>query len=219
MVREVLYDEVFDGQKHYRSILDSMARPGKINRLEPVRLEPVRLEPVRLEPVRLETPPGLNTASALVAFALMDADSTFDVVNMPHGEGPYLSSNTNARRTEVEDAHFIFARANEAPDFLDAADCGSLLYPDTSATLILQVGHAAATPLPDAWRLTLEGPGIHGRTDLYVQGVNTDLLLALQARNAEFPLGLDAILTFVDSMGAPCAAALPRTTRVAWEKC
>jgi len=31
MQREIQYDEIFDAQAHYRLLLDSMARPGKIN--------------------------------------------------------------------------------------------------------------------------------------------------------------------------------------------
>lgn len=204
MIREVAYDETFDAQRHFRSLLDSMARPGKINRLEPVRLDP---------------PAGLNTASVLVAFALMDADSTFEVVNMAHGAGSYLSANTNARRTDTEHANFIFAQATEPAEFLDSADCGTLLYPDTAGTVVLQVADASSEPLANGLKLTLEGPGINGVATLYVRGLSADVLLALQARNAEFPLGLDTILTFVDPSGAPCVAGLPRTTRVAWEGC
>ncbi|HYA18425.1 MAG TPA: phosphonate C-P lyase system protein PhnH [Bryobacteraceae bacterium] len=204
MVRELYYDEVFDAQKHFRALLDSMARPGKINVLEPVPLDP---------------PPGLNAASALAGFALMDADSTFEVIGMMHGEAAYLASNTNARRVETAKAHFIFARGSESPDFLESADCGTLLYPDTAATVVLQLDAASRSPLPGGLRLTLEGPGIDGRGVLYVRGLNADLLLALQARNAEFPLGIDTILTFANESGAPALAALPRTTRVSWENC
>src|SRR5262249_34882761 len=160
--REVAYDEVFDAQKHFRCLLDSMARPGKINRLDAVDLNP---------------PAGLNAASALVAFALMDADSTFEVVGMEPGEGAYppadlasaanylasaakyLASNTNARRTEIASAHFIFARGTETADFLESADCGTLLYPDTAATVVLQIEDASAEPLTKGWKLTLTGPG------------------------------------------------------------
>jgi alpha-D-ribose 1-methylphosphonate 5-triphosphate synthase subunit PhnH len=204
MVREVRYDEVFDAQKHFRSLLDSMARPGKIN---------------RLDPVPLDTPPGLNAATALIAFSLMDADSTFDVINMAGAEAGYLAANTNAQRTETARAHFIFAGGIETADFLDEADCGTLLYPDTSATVILQVANAAAEALSSGLRLTLEGPGIDGKACLHIAGLNEDVLLALQARNAEFPMGLDTILTFADHVGNPCVVCLPRTTRVVWEKC
>src|SRR5262249_42456528 len=157
MVREVAYDEVFDAQKHFRSLLDSMARPGKINRLDAVALNP---------------PQGLNVASALVAFALLDADSTFEVVGMEQGEGAYLSSNTNARRTDIAEAHFIFARGVETADFLESADCGTLLYPDTAATVILQIEDASVEPLSNGLKLTLAGPGIDASATLFVRGVS-----------------------------------------------
>jgi alpha-D-ribose 1-methylphosphonate 5-triphosphate synthase subunit PhnH len=205
VIREIAYDEVFDAQKHYRSLLDSMARPGKINRLEPVNLD--------------DLPPGLNQASALIGFALMDGDSTFEVVNMQPREGAYLSANTNARRTDTEQANFIFARGNEMAEFLDSANCGTLLYPDTAATVVLQVAEASSAPLVDGLKLTLEGPGIDGNSVLFVRDLSVDVLLALQARNVEFPLGLDTFLTFADPSGVPCVAGLPRTTRVAWETC
>jgi alpha-D-ribose 1-methylphosphonate 5-triphosphate synthase subunit PhnH len=204
MVREIAYDEVFDAQKHFRSMLDCMARPGKINRLDPVRLTP---------------PSGLNRASVLVAFALLDANTTFHVVNMESGEGAYLAANTNSVRTATDDATFLFANGGEAPEILDAANCGTLTYPDMAATLILQVIMARRTALPGSLKLTLEGPGIDGQATLFVQGLNPDLLLALEARNAEFPMGLDAFLTFMDENGAPCVTALPRTAKVNWENC
>lgn len=204
MIREVAYDEVFDAQKHYRSLLDSVSRPGKINRLQPVHIDP---------------PAGLNAASALIAFALMDSDSTFETVSMNRGEDAYLAANTNARRTEIERANFIFAQAWESPEFLDDADCGTLLYPDMAATLVLQLTNASAEPLSGGFKLTITGPGVDGMSTMFVSGINPDLLLAIQARNAEFPLGLDTILTFVDSEGVPCVVGLPRTARVKWEAC
>jgi alpha-D-ribose 1-methylphosphonate 5-triphosphate synthase subunit PhnH len=204
VVREIAYDEVFDAQRHFRSILDSMARPGKINPLDPVQLDP---------------PPGLNTASVLVAFALMDASTTFEVVNMHSGEGAYLAANTNAVRSQMSDASFIFAAASEPAEMLDDADCGTLLYPDTSATLVLGIEEASDAPLAGGLRLTVEGPGVDGTAVLFVRGVNPDLLLALQARNAEFPMGLDAILTFAPANAAPCVVCLPRTAKVSWEVC
>jgi alpha-D-ribose 1-methylphosphonate 5-triphosphate synthase subunit PhnH len=204
MVRETAYDEVFDAQKHFRSMLDCMARPGKINRLDPVDLTP---------------PDGLNRASVLVAFAVLDANTTFHVVNMDRGESSYLAANTDSVRAGVEDAAFLFANGSEPPEILESANCGTLTYPDTAATLVLQVETIVRTPLSGGLKLTLEGPGIDGRTELFVRGLNPDVLLALEARNAEFPMGLDAFLTFSETDGTPCVMALPRTTKVAWENC
>jgi alpha-D-ribose 1-methylphosphonate 5-triphosphate synthase subunit PhnH len=39
------------------------------------------------------------------------------------------------------------------------------------------------------------------------------LLAALKAKNAEFPLGVDAMMVSADE----CVICLPRTTRVTWE--
>jgi alpha-D-ribose 1-methylphosphonate 5-triphosphate synthase subunit PhnH len=202
MVRETEYDEVFDAQKHFRSMLDCMARPGKTNRLDPVEITP---------------PGGLNRASVLIAFALLDANTTFHVVNMERGESAYLAANTNAVRASKEDAIFLFADGDEAPEILDGISCGTLTYPDTASTLVLQVKSATQTPLAGSLKLTLEGPGVNGGATLFIRGLNPDLLLALEARNAEFPMGLDAFLTFSDDNGLPCVAALPRTTKVNWE--
>jgi len=77
---------------------------------------------------------------------------------------------------------------------------------------------ASPGPLAGALRLTFEGPGVDGTTVLFVRGLNPDLLLALLARNAEFPMGIDTLLTFKNESGAPCVIGIPRTTRVSWEQ-
>jgi alpha-D-ribose 1-methylphosphonate 5-triphosphate synthase subunit PhnH len=203
VVREIRYDEVFDAQKHFRSLLDSMARPGRIN---------------VLDAVPLHAPPGLNAASALIAFALLDADSTFEVIDMTSGEADYLAANTSASRADTAHANFVFARGSETADFLEEADGGTLAWPDTSATVVLQIASASPEALPSGLRLTLEGPGIDGARTLHVAGLSENILLALQVRNAEFPMGLDTVLTFSDDAGNPALACLPRTTRVTWQR-
>src|SRR5262245_53864063 len=170
MVRETAYDEVFHAQRHFRSLLDSLARPGTINDLAPVPCAP---------------PDGLHTATALVAFALMNADVSFHVVNKAPPVAEYLTANTGAHASRVEAAAFVIADGHEPPAALEGASCGTLAYPDTSATLILQVDALSPSALANSIRLTLQGPGIDGRAQLFVRPLNVDLLLALQARNAE----------------------------------
>jgi alpha-D-ribose 1-methylphosphonate 5-triphosphate synthase subunit PhnH len=203
MVRETAYNEVFDAQRHFRSILDSLARPGRICPLDPVKLDP---------------PPGLNHASVLVALALMDSDVTFHAVHDEHGESAYLAANTRAASVPLENAGFIFARGADSPEILESADCGSLPYPDTSASLILELEAASAELLAGGLRLKFEGPGVDGSAALFARGLNPDLLLALLARNAEFPLGIDTVLTFAGDSGGPCVVGVPRTARISWEQ-
>jgi alpha-D-ribose 1-methylphosphonate 5-triphosphate synthase subunit PhnH len=203
MNRETAYDEVFDAQKHFRSILDSFARPAKIHVLDPVALNP---------------PPGLNHASVLVGLALMDADVAFHVIHNEHGERDYLAANTRAVPLPLDKAGFIFAHGADSPEILESADCGSLTYPDTSATLVLEVDGISAEPFPGALRLDFQGPGIDGTAVLFVCGLSADLLLALLTRNAEFPMGIDTVLTSLDAAGNPCVVGIPRTARITWEK-
>jgi len=203
MVRETAYDEVFDAQKHFRSILDSLAQPGKIHLLDPVKLAP---------------PHGLNHASVLVALALLDADVNFHVIHDDSGESDYLAANTRAASTPIEAAAFIFAHGTDSPEILESADCGSLTYPDTSATLILEVEAVSAEPFASALAVQFEGPGVNGTAVLFFRGLNPDLLLGLLARNAEFPMGIDAVLTSMDASGNPYVVGIPRTARISWEK-
>lgn len=202
VVRETAYDPVFDSQRHYRSILDCMARPGKIQALDRVALNP---------------PPGLNAASVLVALALIDGEVSFHCVHEEHGESAYLAANTRSAQAALDRADFVFAHGSDAPEFLESINCGTLDYPDTSATLILQLQAASHEPLPGALRFKLEGPGVDGAAVLFVRGLHPDLLSAILARNAEFPLGIDTILTFTSDAGGPCVAGLPRATRISWE--
>jgi alpha-D-ribose 1-methylphosphonate 5-triphosphate synthase subunit PhnH len=204
MVRETLYDEVLHAQRHFRSILDSMSRPGKINTLDPVELTP---------------PPGLNRASVLVAFALVNADVSFHLLNMNDVDAAYLTANTRARFAPIEAASFVFADGHNAPGGLEGINCGTLTYPDTAATIVIQVEAMSLAPLAGGLKLTLEGPGIQTTACLHVRRLNPDLLLALQARNAEFPLGIDSVLTCDDERGVPQVAGIPRTAKVSWESC
>jgi alpha-D-ribose 1-methylphosphonate 5-triphosphate synthase subunit PhnH len=206
MIRELAYDPVFHSQSHFRSILNSVSRPGTIS---------------PLEPVALTSPARLNTASSMVAFALLNADVSFHLVNMTDADAEYLSTNTSASAASIEEAAFIFTGGEEAPATLEGANCGSLAYPDTAATIVIQVDALSPSPLPGGGlKLTLEGPGVDGRSCAYVRALSTDLLLALQARNAEFPLGIDAIVTCDDrGTGRPCVLGIPRTAKVAWEVC
>jgi len=205
MIRETAYDEVFHAQRHFRSLLDSLSRPGTINDLSPVLCTP---------------PDGLYTATALVAFALMNADVSFHLVNMPEAVAAYLTANTNAKAAPIEAAAFVIANGHESPEAIEGASCGTLAYPDTSATLILQVKALSQAALAGCTKLTLQGPGIDGRAEVFAGPLNVDLLLVLQARNAEYPLGIDTILT-ADRRGSgrPRVLGLPRTTKVSWQIC
>lgn len=206
MQRETVYDPVFDAQEHYRLLLDAMARPGTINILPGIPLTP---------------PPGLSRAAALTGFALLDADASFSVDGADAGATHYLVVNTSARPKAIAEADFVFAGGMASPDLVSTMKKGTLTYPEEGATLVAGV-EALATQVEalgmagdekPALSLTLKGPGIAGEKTVFVSGLSASLLEALQECNAEFPLGVDLVLTDPGNR----IACIPRSSGVQWE--
>jgi alpha-D-ribose 1-methylphosphonate 5-triphosphate synthase subunit PhnH len=203
MQREIQYDEIFDAQEHYRLLLDGMARPGKINVMP------------RME---LTTPQGIHSAGALVGFALLNSDVSF-YVDGPSAEDVslYLLVNTSAKPAEAEEADYVYLNGTAAAEILYRLKTGTLPYPENSATVIAAVGElgggeggAGAMDGSGGLMLILSGPGVDGERKLSVTGLDVALLEALVTINAEFPLGIDLVLT--DPMGR--VACIPRSSRV-----
>lgn len=199
MIRETTYDLVFDAQVHFRLIMDSMARPGKLNILNGVTIQP---------------PASLHPASALIGLGLLNADVTFFAAANPAELATYFGINTATRPAPAAEADFLFLQGTDQPDQLELAKTGTLSYPDTSAFVIIDVDSlwagSATEPQPDALRLTLSGPGVNGHTTVFVRGLNPALITTLHDLNSEYPLGIDTILT--DRAGQICC--LPRSSKV-----
>lgn len=197
------YDQVFDAQKHYRTLLQCTARPGSIG---------------QLDDVLLDVPPPLNRAAALVALTLLSADSTF---YLPPCVGPaeeFLRRDTLARPVAAEEADFLFLPDPSHIEEIKRARAGRLAYPEQGATIVLQLAAISPAPMPGCLRLTLAGPGIETESTAFVVGASETVLEELRKRNAEFPLGVDAYLTCDSLSAGPCVLALPRSTRVIWER-
>lgn len=215
MHREIAYDPVFDAQEHYRLLLDAMARPGTIR---------------VLPRMPISVPEGLTTAAALIGFALLNADVSF---NADGGETVtrYLVVNTSARPVDRALADFVFADGMSPASLLTGMKTGTLPYPEDGATLILQVKALAATAegltaegltaegltaegltaegLTDPLAIRLQGPGVNGERKLFVSGLNSGLLDALRECNMEFPLGIDLVMTDPGHR----IACIPRSSR------
>lgn len=179
METEIVYDVVFDAQQHYRLILDSMARPGKIN---------------VIPSIEIDEPMDINNASALIAFALLNTDASFHAVE---GEAvtQFIALHTSAVVADVENAELVFVSGLHEADFIAQLKTGTLSYPETGATVIADVTRISDTKMSNAIELTLKGPGVNGTTTVYVAGLNTDILDELKEQNLEFPLGIDLMLT------------------------
>lgn len=195
------YSQVFDGQKHFRTLLQCTARPGMIG---------------QLDDVTLDVPPQLNRATALLALALFTGDISYylDPVETPAGN--FIQRETAAKPASAETADFLVFTDSNRLEGIRQARLGSLSYPDLGATVVMQVAAISPAPTPGSLRLTLTGPGIETETVVYVLGAPQAFFEALRERNAEFPLGIHSFLTCDSLSAGPCVLALPRTTRAHW---
>ena len=199
MVREVTYDDVFDAQQHFRVLLDVMARPGKIATFPAVAVTP---------------PTGLETGAAYVALALVDSNASYHLTEASHEISTYLRMNTGSTEAQLGAADFIFAPAHASPEVWLEAKKGSLPYPETGATIVLQTERLSREAFAHGTRLELEGPGIASRQQITIAGLTAPAVESWQEANAEFPLGVDVMVVAPGLNGAMICTAIPRTTKL-----
>lgn len=197
------YDQIFDAQKHYRALIQSTARPGTIG---------------QLDDAAIEIPPQLNRATALIALALFSADVTYFLEHSDARVSAFIEGETSVRAAEVEQADFLILTDPHRTEALYRAKVGSLLFPDSGATAIVQVTAISPAPIEGALRLALKGPGIESEAEVYILGASIDFFSTLRERNAEFPMGVDVFFTCDSLSAGPCVLALPRTTQVQCEQ-
>jgi alpha-D-ribose 1-methylphosphonate 5-triphosphate synthase subunit PhnH len=202
------YDEVLDGQKHYRTLLQCTARPGMIG---------------QLDDVLLDVPPHYNRASALIILALFTGDTTY-YLGQGGGRSPlqadcdFVRRQTGAKPSTAEHADFLILQDVNLLASIGEVRQGSLLYPETGATVVAQVEAISPAPIPGCLRLNLTGPGIEVETVVFVLGASDAFFETRRERNTEFPMGLDVFLTCDSLSAGPCVLSLPRTTIVEWER-
>jgi alpha-D-ribose 1-methylphosphonate 5-triphosphate synthase subunit PhnH len=204
------YDEVFDGQKHYRTLLDCTARPGTIG---------------QLDDVLMDFPPPYNHATALIVLGLFGSDTKYflgqsDAQASSHPiatDCGFIRRETGAKPTAADQADFLILFDSNLLGKLDDVRVGTLSYPDMGATAIVQVEGLSPAPMPGSLRLKLTGPGIESETVVFVKGASESFFETRRELNSEFPMGLDIFLTCDSLSAGPCVLALPRTTRVDWE--
>jgi alpha-D-ribose 1-methylphosphonate 5-triphosphate synthase subunit PhnH len=189
-MRPAFADPVLESQRTFRIVLDAVAHPGRIFRA----------------PDGIHPPAPLHPAAAALALTLLDFESPLWVdVTVGAEARDWLRFHTGAPIVEQpgEAAFALVADADRLPP-LDAFSRGTDERPERSATLIVQVDNLRPH---EGHRLT--GPGIAGEIRLGVRGLPATFWDALRENHAQFPRGVDVLLTAGGSL-----AALPRTTRV-----
>ena len=176
----------------FRKVLDAMSHPGKVVEMGDLP----------------EAPTPLFRTTAAVCLALVDYETPLwvDSVIAESGQAmahirfycgcPMIATPTDASKALVTSISHV--------KNLDRFNIGTDERPDTSTTVIVQVGHVKAG---EGVRLT--GPGIETERLLSVAGGNDDFWQAVHNNTHLFPRGVDLILTTPTSV-----VCLPRTTQV-----
>lgn len=191
-------DIVHDLQTAYRSVLDSLSRPGVVASLA---------EQAR----RLDIDGGCYPATLILALMLLDAEVTFAVVaDGQHQEQvtKIINQLTYAKSVNVDCAQYVFvligAKEQQMEAALEAARPGELNDPHESATVIIEADAVSSDS-----GLLLRGPGIRTKSVARIER-SGEWKRVREQKNAEFPLGIDLIFVDADHR----LVALPRTTQV-----
>lgn len=196
----------------FRRLLDSLARPGKLNQLE--------------YPTFLGDPPCyLSNATAIplnfyalgALWTLLDREVSFVLAAngrwLDHNASTaqWLALRSGAGAAVPDAANFAFFCDGSSNGLLLELNRGSLLEPESSATAIYCVERLTMLGrFEETMTLELTGPGIQERRAVSVAGLDRGEIELIQATRRNYPLGIDIYL--VDMVGQ--CVGLPRTTKI-----
>jgi alpha-D-ribose 1-methylphosphonate 5-triphosphate synthase subunit PhnH len=181
----------YESQSTFRTLLDAMARPGTIGAVGPSPDAPAPLDP----------------ATAAVALCLFDHDTNVWLGDGIAGLAVYEYLRFHAGCPLIKSAlsaDFAVCLAAAGMPPLAQFNAGSDEYPDSSATLVVQVAG-----LEDGRRIRLTGPGIAREEWLAVSGVPDYFWAARREQQAIFPRGVDVVFASGERI-----IALPRSTEI-----
>jgi alpha-D-ribose 1-methylphosphonate 5-triphosphate synthase subunit PhnH len=199
----------------FRLLLDSLARPGKINALEYSRFPGA--PPSFYSQARAANLP-INFYALGALLTLLDGEVSFIVAanaqwqpaNAPVVQ--WLALRSDANVAKPESAHFALFCDGRSDGLVRQLNAGTLLEPEESATAFYCVERLASDlDLDEDWlTLALSGPGILSKNIVHVAGLSVDEIEYIDATRRHYPLGIDVYL--VDALGN--CVGLPRTTRI-----
>lgn len=197
-ILEMKANQVFLAQNAFRTIMDCMARPGKISYLNNPGFSPPR---------------GLTPYSALLLLTLLDSETSFTVLPYKEEWIRYIHLNTDALEAEVFSAEYILLNGSEDIPEMEAVNRGELLSPEKGVTLIYQVDAIDETPRSPGAGITLKGPGVKEPRSVYIKGMDASHWERIKHLNREYPLGVDLFVIARDG----CMIGIPRSNHFAWE--
>ena len=205
----------------FRHLLDSLARPGKINTLEYPR---TLGDPPFYRSTNTGVRVPLNIYALGAMMTLLDKEVTFVLSAngtwlAPHDAATqWVAIRSGASVASPESATFALFCTGTSHGLLTQLDVGTLSEPEASATAFYCVEHVSDVVEPlgdeerrDSWlRLELSGPGIKDMQSISIAGLEREELQHIIKTRQGYPLGVDIYL--IDAIGR--CVGLPRTTRI-----
>jgi alpha-D-ribose 1-methylphosphonate 5-triphosphate synthase subunit PhnH len=186
-------EPVHDAQACFRTILDGLAHPGRIQEMP-------------VSPAA-GLPSPLGSAAASVALTLCDIDTKVWLDDKLTSASSYIAFHCGAAIT-ADAGEASFALVADPADLppLDAFSLGTDQYPERSTTLVIEVAGLVAS-----YGVRISGPGIRDTARLGVAGLPARFWSERAALNELFPRGVDVLF-----VSGTQFAALPRSTRIAF---
>ena len=188
-----LADPVHDAQAVFRSVLEALSRPGRLQTLP--------------EADALQPPAPLSRGLSALLLTLLDTETTLHLAGGLGSDAAWLYArfHTGVAQAGAHSAHFVAQRAADAT--LDGLALGSDEAPQDGATLIVE-----APTLSGERSLRLTGPGIETAATLGLCGLPRRFWAQRIALQREFPRGVDLLIVCGTQL-----VGLPRSTHIELE--
>lgn len=186
-MRALGMDPVHDTREVFQSVMNAMGRPGTVH--------------------DVPTAP----ADHAVLATLVDHEVTLDSRDERICDA--LAAEGRLTEAPLADADIVHVVPDVDVDLRDAKH-GTRKEPSAGATVVyrvrcLSVSDESFRTAPDKSMVELSGPGVDGTRSITIAGLSTTELETIQEVQADYPRGIDVIVTS-DS----CVAALPRSVEL-----
>lgn len=183
----------------FKSMLDSLSRPGTISQL-------IALESVDAPRCII---PLLAIVDVETRFAVIDKIST------AHNWGALIGSATGAPPASLAESSWVVALSEPTRDNMEDLPRGSALAPERGCGLVvacalLSEGFDHGDATQESTSIALTGPGVDGQKIVTISGISNYFFESLCDLNGSFPAGVDVWM--VDQSGQ--ILALSRSTQI-----
>jgi alpha-D-ribose 1-methylphosphonate 5-triphosphate synthase subunit PhnH len=189
----------------FRSMLDSLSRPGTISQL-------TALESVDVPRCII---PLLAIVDVETRFAvIVNTDST-QAISSSHDWSALIGSATGAPPASLAESSWVVALSEPTRDNMEDLPRGSALAPERGCGLVvacalMSEGFDHSDTTQDSTSIALTGPGVDGQKIITISGISNYFFETLCDLNGSFPAGVDVWM--VDQSGQ--ILALSRSTQI-----